>query len=67
MDKNAIELSTYERLLIIWENSKELVRDYEMHSKRVDEPEVSNLLKELAENEGHNASKLHDMVVKFKN
>ena len=66
MHENGVELTTYERLLIIWENSKELVRDFEMHSKRVEEPEVRKLLKELAEKEGYNASKLHEMVVKLK-
>jgi len=33
MNRNEIEITTYDRLLRAWENSMELVRDYEMYSK----------------------------------
>lgn len=63
---NEIEYTTYQRLLMAWENSKELVRDFEMYSKRVEEKEVSELFKKFAEDEGDHASKLREMILKYK-
>lgn len=63
---NDIEYTTYDRLLRAWENSKELVRDYEMYSKRVQEKDVSDVFKRFAEDEGDHASKLRDMLLKYK-
>ena len=65
MDRD-INITTYDRLLRAWENSMELVRDYEMYSKRVEEKEVIELFKGFAEDEGHHASMLRDMLLKYK-
>ena len=68
LNENEINITTYDRLLRAWENSMELVRDYEMYSKRIDEneQEVIEVFKEFAEDEGLHASKLRDMLLDYK-
>ncbi|QNU66562.1 rubrerythrin [Ruminiclostridium herbifermentans] len=66
MNENEIEITTYDRLLRAWENSMELVRDYEMYSKRVEDEKVKNVFKEFAEDEGMHASKLRNMILDYK-
>lgn len=63
---NDIEYTTYDRLLRAWESSQELVRDYEMYSKRIEEEEVSVVFKKFAQDEGEHASKLREMILKYK-
>ena len=66
MNENEIEATTYDRLLRAWENSMELVRDYEMYSKRIEEEEVKKVFKEFAEDEGKHAARFREMLVKYK-
>ena len=49
-----------------WLNTQEMVRDYEMYSKRIKEGEISSLFKQFAEQEGMNASKLRELLIKYK-
>lgn len=63
MDEPEIEYTVYDRLLRAWENSMELVRDYEMYSKRVDDDKVRDVFKKFAEDEGLHASKLREMLL----
>lgn len=65
-DKFDVEFTTYERLLIAWENSMELVRDFEMYSKRVEDENVKQVFKKFAEDEGMHASMLRDMLIEYK-
>lgn len=65
MEGHDIELTTYDRLLRAWENSKELVRDYEMYSKRIDDKNISGVFKQFAEDEGLHASKLRDIILTY--
>ncbi len=66
-NENEVKITTYDRLLRAWENSMELVRDYEMYSKRLDdEEEIKNVFKEFAEDEGMHASKLKSMLLEYK-
>lgn len=67
MENNEIEYTEYDRLLRAWENSMEMVRDFEMYSKRVDDNELSGVFKEFAEDEGFHASKLRELLEKYKN
>ncbi len=67
MNENEIEITTYDRLLRAWENSMELVRDYEMYSKRIEDEKVKDVFKEFAEDEGMHASKLRNMILDYKN
>ncbi len=66
MNENEIELTTYDRLLRAWENSKELVRDYEMYSKRIEDEKIKQVFKDFAEDEGMHASKLRDILLDYK-
>jgi rubrerythrin len=66
-EDNEIKITTYDRLLRAWENSMELVRDYEMYSKRVDEDNIKKLFEEFAEDEGVHASDLRSILLKYKN
>jgi len=61
-----IEYTTYDRLLRAWENSMELVRDFEMYSKRVEDDGVSKVFKEFAEDEGKHASKFRELLMEQK-
>jgi len=66
MNQNEVEITTYDRLLRAWENSMELVRDYEMYSKRIEDEKVKSAFKEFAEDEGMHATKLRDMLLDYK-
>jgi len=67
MEESEIEFTTYDRLLRAWENSMEMVRDFEMYSKRVEDEEVCEVFKKFAEDEGLHASKLREMIYEYKN
>lgn len=61
-----IEYTTYDRLLRAWENSMELVRDFEMGSKRVEDEGIRQVFKKFAEDEGMHASKLRELLLEEK-
>ena len=65
MNENEVNITTYDRLLRSWENSMELVRDYEMYSKRIEEEDVKNIFKQFAEDEGMHATKLREILLKY--
>ena len=67
MGESEIEYTTYDRLLRAWENSMEMVRDFEMYSKRIEDKEVCNVFKKFAEDEGFHASKLRETLQEYKN
>jgi rubrerythrin len=66
MNENEVKITTYDRLLRAWENSMELVRDYEMYSKRIEDQEVKQVFKEFAEDEGMHATTLRVMLLNYK-
>lgn len=66
INKNEIEFTTYDRLLIAWENSMELVRDFEMYSKRIEDDKVKQVFKKFAEDEGVHASKLRELLLEYR-
>jgi rubrerythrin len=65
-NKNEVEFTTYDRLLIAWENSMEMVRDFEMYSKRIEDEPVKEVFKQFAEEEGMHASKLREMLLEYR-
>lgn len=65
-DLPEIEYTTYDRLLRAWENSMELVRDFEMSSKRIEDEDVKQIFKQFAEEEGMHASKFRQMLLEKK-
>ena len=66
MNENEVKITTYDRMLRAWENSMELVRDYEMYSKRIEDENVKQVFREFAEDEGMHATKLREMLLKYK-
>lgn len=66
MNQNEVEITTYDRVLRAWENSMELVRDYEMYSKRIEDEQVKSVFKEFAEDEGMHAAKLRQILSDYK-
>jgi rubrerythrin len=66
MNENEIVITTYDRLLRAWENSMELVRDFEMYSKRIEEEEIIKVFKEFAEDENLHAARLHEIMKNYK-
>lgn len=65
-DLPEIEYTTYDRLLRAWENSMELVRDFEMSSKRIEDDDVKQIFKRFAEEEGKHASKFRELLLEQK-
>ncbi|MCR2043083.1 hypothetical protein [Anaerosalibacter massiliensis] len=43
-------------------DTQEMVRDFEMYSKQIDDVEVAKAFKDFAEESGYQASKLQDML-----
>ncbi len=64
---NAVEMTVYDRLLRAWENTMELVRDFEMYSKRIDDEKLKNIFKQFAEDEGMHATKLRELLLEYGN
>ncbi|MCX7746216.1 MAG: rubrerythrin [Clostridia bacterium] len=63
MNRNEIEITTYDRLLRAWENSMEMVRDFEMYSKRIEDEKIKEVFKQFAEDEGMHATKLRELLL----
>lgn len=66
VNNNEVEITTYDRLLRAWENSMEMVRDFEMYSKRVEDDDVKKVFKQFAEDNGMHATKLREMLLEYK-
>lgn len=64
--KHRIEITTRDRLLRAWENSMEMVRDYEAYSKEIeDDRQAAAVFAKFAEDEGLHAAKLKDMLHEY--
>lgn len=48
-----------------WVNTTELVRDFEMYSKRVDDKRVANVFKNFAEEQGRQANQLRELFNEY--
>lgn len=48
-----------------WMNTMELVRDFEMYSKRINDEEVAKLFKQYAQEQGIQASNLREMYNRY--
>lgn len=46
-------------------DTQEKVRDYETHSKNIENEEISSCFKKFAEEEGHQAVKLQELLDKI--
>jgi len=65
-NRNEVEFTTYDRLLRAWENSMEMVRDFEMYSKRIEDEKVKSVFKEFAEDEGMHATRLRELLLEYR-
>ena len=65
-NRNEVEFTTYDRLLRAWENSMEMVRDFEMYSKRIEDQKVKDVFKQFAEDEGMHATKLRELLLEYR-
>ena len=60
-----MELTTTEVVKKMILDAQEMVRDYEVHSKKVNDSEVADLFKNFAEECGYQASKLQQVLKKL--
>lgn len=60
-----MELNTKEILKKKILDVQEMVRDYEMYSKNVQDTEVADLFKSFAEESGYQAKKLQELLKKI--
>ena len=64
--EHEITITTRDRLLRGWQNSMELVRDFETYSKEIeDDKEAIDLFKQFAEEEGHHAARFSKLLHKY--
>ena len=66
-NQKEIVITTRDKLLRSWENSKELVRDFENYSKEIeDDPRVAELFAGFAEDEALHASRLRELLHEYR-
>lgn len=62
-NQHEIKITTRDRLLRAWENSMELVRDFEAYSKEVqDDEKAAKLFAAFAEDESCHASQFREIL-----
>lgn len=66
MNRNEVEYTTYDRILRAWENSMEMVRDFEVYSKRIEDEKVKDIFKKFAEDEGMHATRLRELLLEYR-
>ena len=59
------KMNTRDCLQRAWVNTMELVRDFEMYSKRIEDETVSDVFKKFAEEQGMQASNLREMYERY--
>ncbi|NCA93271.1 rubrerythrin [bacterium] len=65
-ERNGLTITTRDRVLRAWQNTTELVRDFETYSQEIDNNrEVASLFAQYAEDEGHHAAKLLNVLREF--
>jgi hypothetical protein len=69
MDKNSLDsnnmMNTRDCLQRAWNNTMELVRDFEMYSKNIDDSNVSSTFKKMAEDQGLMAHNLRELFNQY--
>ena len=58
-----IHISTRDRVMRAWQNSMELVRDYQLYAREVSDPSISELFSRCAEEECQHASDFHAIIL----
>lgn len=63
----ANKITTEDKLMLAWENSMELVRDFEIHSKEIDDnPAAAKAFADFAEEEGAHAARFKELLDKYR-
>lgn len=57
-----IHISTRDRVLRAWQNTMELIRDYQLYAHEIHDEELSALFSRLAEEECRHGADLHDVL-----
>ena len=57
-----IHISTRDRVLRAWQNTMELIRDYQLYAREIEDETISALFSRLAEAECHHAADLRDVL-----
>lgn len=60
-----IHISTRDRVLRAWQNTMELIRDYQLYAREIEDPTISELFSRLAESECRHGADLHDVLKKM--
>jgi len=66
LDQNKM-MNTRDCLQRAWNNTMELVRDFEMYSKNIDDGKVSETFKKMAEDQGMMAHNLRELFNQYDN
>lgn len=71
MDRESLDsnntMNTRDCLQRAWNNTMELVRDFEMYSKNIDDGTVSGTFKKMAEEQGMMAHNLRELFNQYDN
>ena len=58
-----IRITTRDRVLRAWQNTTELVRDFRLYAREVEDPDLSATFARFAEEEGHHAATFHALLM----
>ena len=62
-ERHNLKITTRDRVLRAWQNTTELVRDFETYSREIeDNKEVAEMFGRFAEDEGHHAARLLEVL-----
>ncbi|MBE6032831.1 MAG: rubrerythrin [Clostridiales bacterium] len=65
-EKNQITRTTRDRILRAWDNSMELVRDFEFYARETeDDQEAARVFEIFAEEEAMHAARFHSLLKKY--
>ena len=59
---DVVHITTRDRVLRAWQNTMELIRDFQLYAKEISDPTISDLFSRFAEDEGHHAAAFHDVL-----
>ena len=59
---NEVKITPRDKVLMAWQNSMGLVRDFETYSKQVDDRRLAGIFADFAEEEGLHASRLREIL-----
>ena len=63
-NRHGLPITERDRLMGLWQNSMDLVREFQACAKEADDPEMAEMFAEYAEDEGIHASWLREQIKK---